>query len=168
MKSERFYLVASGNFSSAAQVNTLNGKTYSSHIEMSRDAQSVLGRGIERSWRILSEHGYQKLLRGNRLLLAGRHVAALTVVEDDQPKIDNYVLVADTCSEISVADVNKLSGQVFSSLADMSGEVEKVLGDFENRWHIFPAEYYRELHNDNQAQECGKHYIAFLYVIERP
>lgn len=99
MKSvERFYLVANSFFSTAEQVNKLNGKTYSSHPETSADAQGLLGRGIERGWCIYSEHGYQRLQKGNPLQLRGRHVAVLLLDESEERKMKlkttNYVLVA--------------------------------------------------------------------------
>lgn len=170
MKSvERFYLVANSFFSTAEQVNKLNGKTYSSHPEMSADAQGLLGRGIERGWCIYSEHGYQRLQKGNPLQLRGRHVAVLLLDESEERKMKlkttNYVLVSSGESA-NTENMAELSDSWFSSIPEMSAAVEALLGDFqENSWHIFPAEYYRELFNLNQIAEAGEHLIAFMSVI---
>lgn len=81
-----------------------------------------------------------------------------------KPKIANYVLVA--AGESATREImGELSGSHYSSIPEMSAGVEALLEDFqENSWHIFPAEYYRELYNLNQVAEAGEHLIAFLSV----
>lgn len=82
-----------------------------------------------------------------------------------KPQLANYVLVAS--GENATREIMaELSDTYYSSIPDMSASVEALLGDFqENSWHIFPAEYFRELYNLNQVAEAGEHMIAFMSVI---
>lgn len=82
-----------------------------------------------------------------------------------KPQTANYVLVA--AGESATREIMaELSATYYSSIPEMSAAVEDLLGDFqENSWHIFPAEYFRELYNLNQVAEAGEHLIAFMSVI---
>lgn len=82
-----------------------------------------------------------------------------------KPATAHYVLVS--AGESATREIMaELSGSHYSSIPEMSAAVEALLGDFqENSWHIFPAEYFRELYNLNQVAEAGEHLIAFLSVI---
>lgn len=80
-----------------------------------------------------------------------------------KPQLANYVLVASGESA-NTENMAELSDSWYSSIPEMSAAVEDLLGDFqENSWHIFPAEYYRELFN--LSQMTGEHLIAFMSVI---